>query len=67
MKSQMSGEGFRRLLEKTIAGDRQAFEAVLKLYEPMLTRYATVNGSLDEDLRQHILLQIVQDISEFEI
>lgn len=64
MRSQTSRE-FRQLLEKAVAGDGRAFEELLDLYKPMLARYATVNGRLDEDLWQHISMQIARDLSDF--
>ncbi len=67
MNSQMSKEEFRQLLEKAIADDKGAVAAILDLYEPMVIRCATENGILDEDVRQDILLQVLQDISKFKI
>lgn len=58
---------FRKVLELAVIGDTGGLETVLRLYMPLIDRYSRVNGVLDEDLRQYIMLKIVMTISKFEI
>lgn len=58
---------FRSILEGAIAGNSDDFERIIEMYEPMLRRYSTWNGKLDEDLRQTILLRMALKISKFDI
>lgn len=67
MNRQYSPEQFRMILEKAISGDSRAFEAIIDLYEPMLIRYASVDGHVDQDLRQSILIKIALNISKFKM
>jgi hypothetical protein len=39
----------------------------LDLYAPLIDRNSIVDGQLDEDLRQYILIHIAQNISKFPI
>ncbi len=63
----MNAHEFRDTLERALSGDRMALEAILLLYMPMINRYSRVDGELDEDLRQYILLHIIMKIEEFKI
>lgn len=63
----MTPDEFRKDLEQAVNGNMCGLEAVLRLYMPMIDRYSRVNGVLDEDLRQYIMLKIVMTISKFEI
>lgn len=60
-------KSFRAVLEGAIAGDSDDFEKIIKMYDPMLKRYSTWNGKLDEDLKQCILLRLALKISKFDI
>ena len=63
----MNSHEFRDTLERTLSGDRMALEAILLLYMPLINRYSRIDGELDEDLRQYILLHIIMKIGEFKI
>ncbi|HIS45659.1 MAG TPA: helix-turn-helix domain-containing protein [Candidatus Scatomorpha merdigallinarum] len=52
-------------MERALSGDRTALEAILLLYMPLINRYSRIDGELDEDLRQYILLHVVTKIGEF--
>jgi len=56
---------FRDTLERALSGDRTALETILLLYMPLINRYSRIDGELDEDLRQYILLHVVTKIGEF--
>ncbi len=40
-------------------------EEILKLYMPMIDRYSYLNGKLDEDMKQYIMIHIALNISKF--
>ena len=42
-----------------------ALEQLLILYKPLIDHASMVNGKLDEDLRQEILLHLVKAIPQF--
>ena len=58
----MTNEQFRKLLIKAQAGDNEAMTDILEMYMPLINKHSYVNGRLDEDLRQNILLEIVKSI-----
>ena len=53
------------LIVKAQAGDNEAMTDILELYMPLINKHSFVNGRLDEDLRQNILLEIVKSIKKF--
>lgn len=63
----MNSREFRDTLERALSGDRTALETILLLYMPLINRYSRIDGELDEDLRQYILLHVVTKIGEFKI
>ena len=58
----MKPEEFRRILEETIAGSHEALERIFELYDPLINKHSWVNGKLDEDLKQYILIHIALNI-----
>ena len=63
----MTSNEFRLVLKAAICGDREALDALLSLYMPLINRLSSFDGRIDEDCRQYIMLHIVQHISEFRI
>lgn len=63
----MIGIEFRSILSAAVAGEHSALEIILKQYSPLINRYSTINGELDEDLRQYILMHIALNIGKFSI
>lgn len=63
----MKPEGFRRILEEAIAGSHEALERIFELYNPLINKHSRINGELDEDLKQYILIHIALNISKFDI
>lgn len=61
----MKDKEFRAALTAAVAGDHDDLELILRLYAPLIDRYSIVDGRLDEDLRQYILIHIAQNISKF--
>ena len=58
----LSNNEFRDILVRAQAGDNEAMTDILEMYIPLINKHSFVNGKLDEDLRQNILLQIVKSI-----
>lgn len=63
----MTQEDFRRILQGAVAGSHEEMEELLQLYMPMINKYSYLNGQLDEDLRQYIMIHIALNISKFPI
>ena len=58
----MTNEQFRELLIKAQAGDNETMTDILEMYMPLINKHSYVNGKLDEDLRQNIILEILKSI-----
>lgn len=63
----MTPTAFRELLKQAIRGDNDAVEKILLLYMPLINHYSIINGKLDEDCRQHILIHTALSIRKFVI
>lgn len=63
----MKPEEFRMILQAAVAGSHEALEKILELYEPLINKHSWINGKMDEDLRQYILIHIALNISKFDI
>lgn len=63
----MKAEEFRTLLERATAGDKEAVEAILLLYMPLINRHCYISNALDEDMKQYVLLHIVKNLHKFQI
>ena len=61
----MSSEEFRRILEQAVAGSHEALEKILNLYMPLINHNSVINGVLDEDCKQYILIHIALNIGKF--
>ena len=58
----MNRTEFHAVLQKAIRGDRVGLEQLLILYKPLIDHASMVNGKLDEDLRQEILLPTMKPL-----
>ena len=61
----MTKDEFRRVLEEAVQGNHDALELILRLYTPLINKHSMINGELDEDLRQYIMIHIALNISKF--
>ena len=61
----MSSEEFRQILERAVAGSHEALEQILNLYMPLIEHNSVINGVLDEDCKQYILIHIALNIGKF--
>lgn len=56
---------FKELLDAAQSGDDLAMEQLLKLYQPMLTKQATIDGVLDQDVYSELCDEFVSAVREF--
>ncbi len=61
----MTNSEFFKILQGAVAGSHDDLEQLLKLYEPMIHRYSSLNGVFDEDLYQYLLIHIALNINKF--
>ena len=52
----LSAEEFRKVLESAIAGNKNDIETIIDLYLPLINRFSVINGVIDEDLRQELMI-----------
>ena len=57
---------FSEVLHDARAGDPVAVEALLSRYSPLINRHSIVNGEVDEDMRQYILMRVILQIPRFD-
>lgn len=63
----MTNIEFRNILTVAVAGEHYALEIILEQYSSLIDRYSIVDGKLDEDLKQYILMHIALNIGKFSI
>jgi hypothetical protein len=61
----MSKEKFRSILTGAVTGYHEDLEQILELYMPLIDKYSYVNGRLDEDLKQYLMIHIALQIGKF--
>ena len=61
----MTANEFRELVRGAVAGHHDALELILRLYMPLVNRNSIIDGRLDEDCRQYILIHIALNIGKF--
>ena len=60
-------EGFKDLLLRAKCGNQDAMEKLFVQYESLLHKCSRVNGRVDEDLYQVLLIEFWRAISEFKV
>ena len=63
----MTPDEFHRILKEAVGGSHEALEILMHLYEPLIRKHSMIDGELDEDLRQYIMIHIALNISKFQI
>ena len=58
---------FKELLLRAKRGEEKAFEELFAIFEPLVRKCSIVNGHVDEDLRQILLMEFVQAVRKFRI
>ncbi len=57
---------FKQTFKKAKAGDQNAIEELLLMYQPLLLKESIVNNVLDEDLYQELCIVFLRCIRLFE-
>ena len=58
---------FKELLLRAQAGDQQAKEKLLSLYQPLLMKESVINGAFDEDVYQELCITLLTCIQRIQI
>lgn len=58
---------FEQMLFQAKIGSQEALTNILNMYQPLLIKYAVVNGRLDEDLYQELCITLMRTIKLFRI
>ena len=58
---------FLELLICAKAGDNEAADRILTMYQPILVKESVLDGALDEDLYQELVSTLLQCIQRFQI
>ena len=61
----MESKPFSEVLRSAAAGDHDAVEAVLSRYMPLISKQSVLDGAIDEDLRQYIMMRVIQQLPNF--
>ena len=48
-------------------GSEEAMTEILEMYMPLINKHSFIDGALDEDLRQIILMKIIKNIGKFKV
>ena len=56
---------FRSILTGAVSGNYEDLEKILELYKPLIEKNSYINGTLDEDLKQHLMIHIALQIGKF--
>lgn len=60
-------DDFNEILGRAVQGDSSSVEYLIRRYQPLINKNSIWKGRLDEDLRQHIEMQIFRKISKFNL
>ena len=63
--SKVKNTEFADVIQKAIAGDRDSIERVIERYMPLINNQSIIDGKIDEDLRQYIILNIIKKLPGF--
>lgn len=56
---------FDEIMRKAKAGDTEAVASLLREFEPVIVHYATIEGTINEDLRHLIIANFIDSINNF--
>ena len=62
-----AGIDFANTLFKATLGNSDAIGEIIRTYLPLLDHLSTVNGKIDEDMRQELFLHLIRKIRKFSL
>ena len=57
---------FEALITAAQNGSNDAMTEILEIYMPLINKHSRINGVINEDIRQEILMQIINNIGKFQ-
>jgi hypothetical protein len=61
----MENSEFSGIIRKALVGDRDALARVIERYMPLINNRSVIDGKIDEDLRQCIILRVIEKLPGF--
>jgi hypothetical protein len=58
---------FANTLFKATLGNSDAIGEIIRMYLPLIDHLSTVNGKIDEDMRQELFLHLIRKIRKFSL
>lgn len=58
---------FEELIIAAQNGSDKAMTEILEMYMPLIDKHSRIDGVLDEDLRQIILMKVIKNIGKFKV
>ena len=58
---------FRDLIIEAQKGNNEAMTEIIYMYMQVINKHSYIDGRIDEDLRQEILLKIITNIGKFKV
>lgn len=58
---------FRDLIIEAQKGNNEAMTEIIEMYMQVINKHSYIDGRIDEDLRQEILLKIIMNIGKFKV
>lgn len=58
-------KNFGELIAAAQSGNNEAIEQIIEIYMPLISKHSYIDGVLNEDLRQEIILKVITNISKF--
>ena len=58
---------FRDLIIEAQKGNNEAMTEIIEMYMQVVNKHSYIDGQIDEDLRQEILLKIIMNIKSFRV
>lgn len=58
---------FRDLIIEAQKGNNEAMTEIIEMYMQLVNKHSYIDGRIDEDLRQEILLKIITNIGKFKV
>ena len=63
----MKNNDLAEAIKGALAGDTDAIVKVIHYYRPLIYRHSYINGIMDEDLKQFILMRFLKKLPKFTI